>query len=528
MVAPSRLFICITLLVFGPGAVRASATEEPSLETKVGQLFIIGIQQKSVDGKVRKLIEDIRPGGLILFRRNLGDISAVRSLTASLRESIRGASGLSPFLAVDQEGGSVVRIPVFPSLPAPAAIGKAGDDSLARDLGEETGKILRWCGFNMNLAPVLDLSDPLKVSFIGNRSFGPDPSLSGRLGKAFAEGLGAAGILPTAKHFPGLGAVIVDPHDQVSSNSSDGDRLLKDLQPFQDYVALGDYTAVMVSQLSYPALDESGQPAPFSRKILFDLLRERLGYRGLVVTDDLQMKGTSALLSPSEAALRSLQAGADIVMITWSAEEQRRAVSRVIAAVRSGEWPRSELDARFERIRRMKAHLESFPPSEIKIGRGPRGEPATKTLERIDLRLLDESLNKHAFGFPEGGRGKTCVVSAQNAFLNSYRQGKKKSSATRFVAIKGGDTPTDLARRISDCARIVFAVNGRKTAKLLAGLPQRLRKKTLLVNFSLPATVPAKVVEHRVEIGHPHVHAGFRIAQILEGRRPASTSKHPN
>ncbi|HRO65924.1 MAG TPA: glycoside hydrolase family 3 N-terminal domain-containing protein, partial [Pseudobdellovibrionaceae bacterium] len=258
-----------------------------SLREKVGQLFLVGFPQNHLDANLKDFIATQKPGGFILFRRNLKDSRHIRRFTADLSRTAR-IREIAPFLAVDQEGGSVTRVPFFPSLPSALSVGLAGREDLARDLGEESGRLLRWHGFNLNLAPVLDLSDPKSESFIGSRSFGSDPILSGKLGRSYAEGLRDAGVIPTGKHFPGLGGTRIDLHLQAAGfQSTLIDFKNRDLKPFELFAKMGPFSALMISQMSYPFLDPSGIPAPFSKPILRDLLRKELGFEGLVVTDDL-------------------------------------------------------------------------------------------------------------------------------------------------------------------------------------------------------------------------------------------------
>lgn len=517
MILQRTLFILCALLVFGPVAVAAG----PSLETKVGQLFMIGFPQRKPDAKLKKLIEDIRPGGFILFGRNLGAIEEIKSFNASLRRDSLRVSGVPPLLAVDQEGGAVVRVPVFPSIPSAYSVGKTENGEFASILGEEMGKVLHWTGFNMNLAPVLDLSDPARPSFIGARSYGPDPVLAGKMGRSFAQGLLNEHVLPTAKHFPGLGAISADPHvSQARNTASTSEIKERDLKAFSAYFELGHNSALMVSQLSYPSLDESGVPAAFSRKILHDLARTSLGYDGLIITDDLQMKGSSLVYSPEEAALQSLRAGADIVMITWSAEQQRKAFRRVLAAVRSGEWSEDEVDRRFERIRRVKGFIDGKGPKVTDIASGPGGFPLAPRLEKLDLKILDKNIDRLPAALPMSVASKPdCIVSPQKRFLDSYKQASRRKNS--YFRLAPAASAKEFREKLSVCPRIVFAVSGKRTGLLLETLPPSLREKTIVVNLGMPSLVDADMkFAARIEIGYPHFHAGFRMAQIMENRRP--------
>lgn len=510
------------LLVFGPVA----RAVEPSLETKVGQLFMIGFPQKKPDAKLKKLIKELRPGGFILFGRNLGTMGEIRDLNAFLRADSSAVSGLIPLLAVDQEGGSVVRIPVFPSVPSAYSVGKTENGEFATILGEEMGKVLRWTGFNMNLAPVLDLSDPSRVSFIGPRSYGADPHIAGKMGRSFAKGLLTEHVLPTAKHFPGLGAISADPHvTQARNSASPAEIKEKDLKAFEAYFELGPNSALMVSQLSYPGLDDSGLPAAFSRKILHDLARETMGYDGLIVTDDLQMKGSSLVYSAEEAALRSLMAGADIVMITWSAEQQRKAYRRVLAAVRSGEWSVAELDRRFDRIQRVKKFIEDKAPALTRIASGPTGFPATPRLVKLDQYILDKNIDREPAVIPAAIASRPdCIVSPQKRFLDSYKQASKRKNA--YFRLAPAATAGEFRSKLSACPRIIFAVNGKRTGLLLEALPDLLKAKTIVVNLGLPSLIDAKAkFAARIEIGYPHFHAGFRMAQLMENPKRTEAAK---
>ncbi|MBX2988131.1 MAG: glycoside hydrolase family 3 protein [Bdellovibrionaceae bacterium] len=521
------LLLLTGLLALGP--VFSEAQTAPvndsvasmSLEKKVGQLFLIGFQQRGLDARLKKFIRQYRPGGFILFRRNLTSTDQIRSFTKDLRAYTLAETGFDPFLAVDQEGGPVTRVPFFPSLPSAQAIGLGGNEALARDFGEESGRLLHWAGFNMNLAPVLDLSNPLKTSFLGPRSFGDDPELTSRLGVAYAEGLKKAGVLPTGKHFPGLGGLMADLHKTTVSRMLSIDVFRRnDLKPFYDFSRMGAVSALMISQMSYPFLDPSGRSASFSPKILKDLLRGEIGFQGLIITDDLQMKGSSLIYSAEEAAFQSLKAGADLIMISWSAQQQQRAFDRVLRALRTGEWSIDELNDRVHRILAVKAGLRAVSnPLPTRIGQGPDGTPGTRRLEQLDLRLLDNKIRR----FGQRARrpatlanGVSCVVSSDQRFLASFQQGKPQGN--RLFTLRKSTTSQELENHLGqDCGLIVFAVSGTKTGRVLAGLSKKLRDKTYAVNLAMPTALPATLsLAGRLEIGHPHLHAGYRVAQLLQ------------
>lgn len=487
-----------------------------TMKQKVGQLFLIGFSGKSVDAKLAKVIAEWPPGGFILFRRNIHSSNQVRDLNASLRSLSLKTVGLSPLLAVDQEGGSVIRVPMFPNLPSAHAVGKTKRADLAFDLAAEKAALLRWSGFNMNLAPVLDLSDPVKPSFIGSRSFGDMSSVAGELGLSYSQGLLSQAVLPTAKHFPGLGSSLDDlHHEKAIFTASEESFRSRDLEPFRKFAEIGPVSAVMISQMTYPFLD-SKNPAPFSKKILQDLLRHDLGYNGLIVTDDLQMKGSTAIFDPHQAAVETLKAGADLIMITWSTKDQQKAMMRVLEAVRSGELPEAELDQKVARIIAAKRGLERNLPS-VPLARGPAGVPATRKLEKVDLSILDENLGNEGSKFQtwigKNPTGKVCVLSSNRQFLNSFSQSRTPEHRVLFV--RSHVTGPELLSNLKGCDRSIVAVQGSVLARATQSLPAQVLDRTLVINLGLPSLFAESFRTPLVNLGFPHVHSGFRIGQLM-------------
>lgn len=183
-----------------------------TLEEKVGQMFVLGFRGQQIDGHIRGLIHKFKPGSFIVFRRNIRTPQQIFTLNKQIQELSLKEIGLPMLLMVDQEGGTVTRIKTNPAPPSALALGMTEDTKLVRDAGAITGKIVSLLGFNMNLAPVMDLSDPYQNSFIGNRSFGQNPQKVKLYGEAYSTGLADSGVIPTSKHYPGHGGVITDSH----------------------------------------------------------------------------------------------------------------------------------------------------------------------------------------------------------------------------------------------------------------------------------------------------------------------------
>lgn len=339
-----------------------------TLQQKVGQLFIFGFSSAQVDQKLSTLLKTLKPGGLIIFGRNVKNPWQVYQLNSGLRKLSLSYAGLTPLIMIDQEGGSVSRIKTHPSSPSALALGMTEDAELIRETGKTVGNMLHLLGFNMNLAPVLDLSSPGQKSFIGNRSFGDNPHKVKLWSQAFSEGLVEAGILPTAKHFPGHGAVTADSHKVLPVKNVSLEILKEtDLVPFQHFVSQHNISATMVAHVSYPLIDPTGLPATFSPTLINKILRDQMGYNGVIITDDIEMSGAESVGSVGERAIKAIEAGCDMVMVAWSPQRQTMAVESVLAAVKSGRISEDRIDDSLRRIMRVKAELAEKPTPKYSI-----------------------------------------------------------------------------------------------------------------------------------------------------------------
>lgn len=267
------------------------------------------------DGTV-SLIRDCNLGGIILFSRNILDPIQLAELCRDLQREAWNARGVPLFLAVDQEGGRVARLrDPFTSFPGNAAIG-AGPESLKK--AEEFGSVTAWemslVGLNMDLAPVVDVQKGEIERHLQGRSFGEDSQKVALLGRTVIKALQENGIMAVAKHFPGLGLARVDPHLHLPIIDTEKEEIDKvNLVPFRAAIDQG-VTAIMTSHAVYPALDPE-HPATLSRHILTNLLRNAMGFQGLVMTDDLEMGAIAAQRPVAEAAFLGFDAGADILLI---------------------------------------------------------------------------------------------------------------------------------------------------------------------------------------------------------------------
>ena len=317
----------------------------------IGQLFILGFEGRAPSLALEAFVRECKPGGVILFARNLGGPEEIATLIGALQ----AASPTPLLVAIDQEGGKVARLqPPFTQWPSAATVGAAGSTELVHTMARAMARELLVVGINMNLAPVLDvLTNPANPIMAG-RSFGGDPKVVSQLGMAFFRGLKDGGVIAVGKHFPGHGDTSVDSHLGLPVVPHDQARLFAvELAPF--VVGIGEgIPALMTAHLLVPALDPE-RPATLSRPILTDLLRGRLGFAGLLVSDDLLMSGIADTTPPGEAAVQFLEAGGDCVLICHDEAVQRQAILAVTEAVETGRLSEARVQLSCDRIAKAKA-----------------------------------------------------------------------------------------------------------------------------------------------------------------------------
>jgi beta-N-acetylhexosaminidase len=279
-----------------------------------------------------------------LFRHNLGTEAEVKQLTADLR-AVMGEGAL---IGIDQEGGSVVRATFLPQAPAAMALGASADAAMAAAVGEAVGRGVRSLGFNWDFAPVLDVNNNPANPVIAERSFGADPQRVGRLAGAWMRGSLREGVACCVKHFPGHGDTHVDSHHALPTV----DKSLAQLEALEliPFRALKDEApALMTAHIVYPQLDAE-HPATLSRTVLTGLLRETIGYRGVVISDALMMKAIFDRYGHARGAVMTLAAGADMALAQGRPEDQRAAIEAVGEALRDGRLDAAAMQAARERL----------------------------------------------------------------------------------------------------------------------------------------------------------------------------------
>ncbi|MDT7042593.1 beta-N-acetylhexosaminidase [Candidatus Nitronereus thalassa] len=348
----------------------------------IGQLLMVGFQGTELSPEFIEWLQEYRPGGVILFSRNLVDAEQVARLTNSLQEH---APNPPLLIAIDQEGGRVSRLPQgFTIFPSAASVAACQSPDVAYGVAEITAKELRAVGINMNMAPVLDVNSNPANPIIGNRAYGDCPEQVCTFGIATMQGLQDHGVIPCGKHFPGHGDTTTDSHKVLPVVTADRARLTAiEFEPFRQAIQQGLPT-LMTAHVYYPALDAEA-PATLSRTILTDLLRNELGFQGITLTDDMEMRAILDHGSIGEASVRSLQAGADIVLICHQQSRQTEAIQAIEQALDRGELSMDHLKASVDRITALKhTRLSTFQPVDPTLITHTVGIPEHKSfLEKI-------------------------------------------------------------------------------------------------------------------------------------------------
>jgi beta-N-acetylhexosaminidase len=347
------------------------------LREACARLLVVGFPGRQVDRDLAGLV-DAGVLGAILFARNVGTPAETGRLVRDLKSHAR-----RPFpVSVDQEGGRVARLrgPPYTALPPMRVVGQRGDAETARRVGRLLAFELRATGFDWDFAPVLDVDSNPANPVIGDRSFSSDPAEVARLGAALGEGMERAGVASCGKHFPGHGDTLQDSHLVLPVLEHGLERLeAVELVPFRAYARAG-LASLMTAHVRFPALGED-VPATMSPASITGLLRRRVGFEGVVVSDDLEMK---AISDPEAAAVDAVRAGVDVLLVCHHAAVQHRVLDALVAAVRKGHLSEERLRDAHSRIESLVERFVRAPEDRI----GELGSPEHRRIVE-ELGLAD-------------------------------------------------------------------------------------------------------------------------------------------
>jgi beta-N-acetylhexosaminidase len=350
-------------------------------------LFCFGFEGTAVPDPIRSALA-AGLGGVILFRRNVESPEQLCVLTGALH----AASARPLLIGVDQEGGRVLRLPPpFLAAPPAAALGRADDPSLTERLARAVGRELRAVGITWNLAPVLDVRTNAANTVIGDRAYGADPERVTRHGLAAIRGFAEAGILATAKHFPGHGDTAADSHTTLPESGQSATRWRTvEFVPFRRAIQAA-VPLVLVAHLLCPGLDPE-LPSSLSRATIGGVLREELAFTGVVVSDDLEMAAIAGRMDVGEAAVRFFEAGGDLALICHDPGRQQSALAAVRAAVRSGRLAETRVTESIARITRCAARLPGLTAPDLVMARGTIGSQSHGSL-LADLAAITRDMS---------------------------------------------------------------------------------------------------------------------------------------
>ena len=322
-----------------------------SLEEKIGQMIIAGFNGKKLNEEINTLVNDLDVGGIILFSRNIENSNQLKKLT----EDINNINKNIPlFISTDEEGGRVSRLPNDTTkFKSAKDIGDKGDTNYAYENGMNLGRTLKEHNINMDFAPAIDIYSNPKNTVIGDRAFGTDEKIVSAMGIATMNGLKREGVIPVVKHFPGHGDTDIDSHfDLPVVNKSLKQLENFELVPFKEAIDKG-CDAIMVSHILVEKID-SKNPATLSKNIIYKLLREKMNFKGVVITDDMHMKAISNNLSIEEASVKSINAGSDIILIGSDIDITKSVIEKIKLAVKNNNITEDRIDESVYRILTLK------------------------------------------------------------------------------------------------------------------------------------------------------------------------------
>ena len=457
--------------------------------------------------ELAELITSTALGGVILFADNLKDADQIIRLTSDLQNAaLKSKTKLPLFISTDQEGGRVVRLPrnmatSFTSNMAIGATYATHGVTYAQSVGEVLGSELNALGFNVDHAPVVDVNVNPNNPVINVRSFGENPKIVADLGIAMLAGMQNKGVIGTLKHFPGHGDTNTDSHTGLPIVKHDLEKVKKvDLYPFQKAIDHGGVEMIMTAHIQYPALDDSFivsrngesmvKPATLSKKILTELLRNKMGYQGLIVTDALDMAGISNFFTPVDAVLNTFKAGADIAVMPIKIRKPadiktfKHFIGLLSDRVKDHPSTLKQIEQSVDRIVKLKAQLptQELSPEQINI----KIKSAKEVLANHKHRALEESLatnaiveiknnlitknwhtgikNVHVL-FPEQGQSEAMKLALHNKLVSIGKNTWQISTSTleQFELQK-------LYQQIEQSDLLIVASDSQKTAVELGGI----------------------------------------------------------
>ncbi|MBR4672611.1 MAG: beta-N-acetylhexosaminidase [Bacilli bacterium] len=365
----NRILICLLLLLFLVGCSSSKEKKnmdnltgidkkveeqlnKMTLDEKIGQMMIVFYHSTSMDNTLKKSLEEVQPGGFILFADNITNYEN----TLKFIKDVKSTAKIPMFMSIDEEGGNVQRLYYLKEddityIPYMQEVGNKNDLELTKNVGKVLAEELRVFGINMDFAPVIDVYSNPNNTVIGKRAFGSDKELVAKHGMALANGLEENGVIPVYKHFPGHGNTAVDSHFALPVVDKTKEELLDlDLYPFKEVIKNGA-KIIMIGHLAVPSITGDNTPASLSKKLITNFLKEELGYNGLVITDALNMGALTNYYSSDEICAKAVEAGVDILLMPTAS---RKCLASVKSAIAKGDIDEERIDESVRKILKLK------------------------------------------------------------------------------------------------------------------------------------------------------------------------------
>jgi beta-N-acetylhexosaminidase len=356
-----------------------------AIRKEIGQLLMGSVPQYTITAELRSLAREFELGGLILFARN---VEAPEQVAELARDAQQLSREVPLWISADQEGGRVARLRrPFTEWPPMAVLGRSGDLELARRFATALAAELRAVGVTLDFAPVLDIHTNPKNPVIGDRALAEDADLAARLGVAIIQGLQGSGVAACGKHFPGHGDTSVDSHFELPLVEHPPDRIRRvEFVPFKAAIA-ADVAFMMTAHVLVPSFDDEN-PGTLSRRIVSGLLREELGFNGVIFTDDMEMKAIAKHHAIGDAAVKAIAAGCDGVLVcSGSIEAQAATLEALVHAVEDGRLPTTRVEDALLRHRRAKERFLAAPASA-------RREPMREVVGSEEHRRIADEMSR--------------------------------------------------------------------------------------------------------------------------------------
>jgi len=476
-----------------PQPVSTISEKSLNLEQKIGQLMMIGFDGTAVDAELHRMISEYHIGGVILFARNVQSPEQVTALTNELQEIAIESGSPGLFIAIDQEGGRVARLTEdngFTEFPSAMALAATGDPRNAYRVAAAMAAEMRAVGINIDFAPDLDVNNNPINPVIGIRSFSSDPARVVEYALAFAKGLQENGVLAFGKHFPGHGDTGIDSHIDLPLVPHDRARLDQiELVPFKAAIE-AEFAGIMSAHVTFPAIDATPRvAATLSRPVLTGLLREELGFNGLIATDSLEMGALAANgYPPPVGAPLALAAGADLLLFNRDHEMHRQAFVHLVQVIKDGKILQEQLDVSVERILQTKQRFGLLDPSPVKA------DAVTNSVKIAEHLALSREAAQKAITLL---RDPQRLIPLKNAIAPLVVEPDAVRGLTHSLAIDATILPIDAQPSATQIGEVVRSAQNRRTLIVLINDLNTNKDQLKLVQDLVEAGNPLIVIAHR-------------------------------